>query len=176
MTQLLMRRPNLDNLPAVPDLPQGYVLREYRDGDLEGLAALLRAAFKDDVWTAEQAKEVLVDAPDVEKTFVVARNDVPVATASVRLLPERFPESGYVHWVAADPAEKGQRLGFVVTLAVLHAFRERGLKDAVLETDDHRLAAIETYQNLGFVPEHAHESHAERWARILSDLLAAANL
>jgi mycothiol synthase len=75
-----------------------------------------------------------------------------------------------------DPAHQGQKLGYIVSLAVLNMFVERGCKDAVLETDDHRLPAIKTYRNLGFHPEHRHETHPERWARILADLLAAAGV
>lgn len=174
--QLLMRRHDLANLPPLPELPPGYTLREYREGDLEPLAALMRAAFQEDTWTPEKVRTALVDAPDVQKTLVIDFEGRPVATSSVRLLPDRFPDSGYVHWVAADPAHQGQRLGYAVTLATLHDFAQLGCKDAVLETDDHRLAAIKTYQNLGFVPEHTHDSHLERWGRIASDLLAAANL
>ncbi|HZO90601.1 MAG TPA: GNAT family N-acetyltransferase [Chthonomonadaceae bacterium] len=176
MHQLLMRRPNLDDLPPIPPLPPGYTLREYQPGDLEGLAALMRKAFEDPQWTPEKVRQALINAPDVVKTFVIDYQGIPVATASARLLPDQYPGSGYVHWVAADPDHRGQRLGYAVTLAVLHEFVRRGCKDAVLETDDHRLAAIKTYQNLGFVPEHRHESHPERWAEIIARLLAAAGL
>jgi mycothiol synthase len=176
MSQLMMRRPNLDDLPEIPLLPPGYTLREYRESDLEPLAAMMRAAFEDPQWTAERVRAALMDAPDVKKTFVVAYEGKPVASASARLLPEEFPGSGYVHWVATDPEHRGRGLGYAVSLAVLHEFRRLGCKDAVLETDDFRLAAIKTYQNLGFVPEHRHESHAARWAVVLANLMASANM
>jgi ribosomal protein S18 acetylase RimI-like enzyme len=176
MDQLLMRRHNFDNLPPMPELPPGYVLREYQEGDLDGLAALLRSSFADENWTPQQAREKLIAAPDVRKTYVIAFEGRPVATTSVRVLPDRFPDSGYVHWVAVDPEHQGQRLGYIVTLAALQEFARMGLKDAVLETDDDRLAAIKTYQNLGFEPEHRNELHIERWAKVAADLLAAVNL
>lgn len=176
MQQLLMRRPDLGALPPIPALPEGYVLREYQEGDLESLAALMRAAYQDNQWTPEKTHKTFVEDTSVKKTFVIEHRGKIVATASARLTPDKFPDSGYVHWVAADPAEKGRGLGYVVTLATLHAFVQLGCKDAVLETDDYRLPAIKTYQKLGFAPEHAHETHPERWAKILADLLAAANL
>jgi mycothiol synthase len=176
MDQLLMRRSTLDSLPPIPPLPPGYTLREYQDGDLEPVARLLSAAFNDENWTPDQVRRKLVDAPDVRKTFVVAYEGAPVAVASVRLLPDRFPDSGYLHWVAVDPAHQGRKLGAVVVLAVLHEFARIGCKDAVLETDDDRLPAIKTYQNLGFRPEHREPMHVDRWAKIASDLLAAVNL
>lgn len=107
---------------------------------------------------------------------MIAYDGKPVATTSARLLPDRFPDSGYVHWVAADPAHQGHRLGYIVTLATLYEFARMGCKDAVLETDDDRLAAIKTYQNLGFKPEHRNALHIERWAKVAADLLAAVNL
>jgi mycothiol synthase len=175
MSQLFMRRPNLDNLPEV-SLPAGYTLREYQEGDRASLAALMREAFQDEKWTEERVEETLLRPSDVVKTFVVEHEGNIVATASARLMPEAHPGSGYVHWVAAHPSHAGNRLGAAVSVAALHEFVRRGCKDAVLETDDHRLSAIKTYQNLGFIPENRHESHPERWAQIISDLLAAANI
>jgi mycothiol synthase len=176
MQQLFMRRPNLDDLPEIPPLPPDYTLREYQPGDLEPLAALMQKAFEDPQWTPKKVRAALIDAPDVKQTFVIDYRGTPVATASARLLPEQYPGSGYVHFVAADPAHKGQRLGYIVTLAVLHEFVRLGCNDAVLETDDFRLPAIKTYQNLGFAPENRHESHPERWAETIARLLAAAGL
>ena len=176
MEQLLMRRDNLENLPALPALPDGYLLREYREGDLEALSAVLSSAFEDENWTADQVRAKLVDAPEVKQTFVVTYNGQPVATTSVRILPDRFPNSGYVHWVAVDREHQGKKLGYIVVLQTLWEFKNLGLHDAVLETDDNRLAAIKTYQNLGFRPEHTHPLHVDRWAKVAADLLAAVNL
>ena len=163
-----MRRPNLQALPDLSALlPPGYALREQRpDEDMAGLAALLGAAFPKDAWTPEKARAVLVADATVKTIFVIEHNAAPVATASARLLPDTYPGSGYVHWVAAHPAHQGRRLGYLATLATLRAFVRLGCRDAVLETDDFRLPAIKTYRRLGFVPEFRHPSHPERWAQI----------
>src|SRR5438552_19195290 len=114
MSQLFMRRPTLDDLPPMPELPPGYTLREYQPGDLEPLSALMCRAFEDPQWTPERLQSALIEAPDVKKIFVIDYGGKPVASASVRLLPDRYPGSGYVHWVAADPDHQGQRLGYAV--------------------------------------------------------------
>ncbi len=176
MRHLFMRRPNLDDLPPMPELPPGYLLREYRVEDLEPLSALMRVAFEDPQWTASRLKQVLIDAPDVRRIYIVDYEGRPVSTASARLMPEQHPGSGYIHWVATSPEHRGNHLGYTVTLACLYAFREFGCRDAVLETDDHRLAAIRIYQGLGFVPEERDPSHVERWAAVIANLLASANL
>jgi mycothiol synthase len=175
--QLQMRRFSLDDLPEMPPLPPGYTLRTQRsDADPEPLAALLRTAFETASWTAERVYSELLVAEGVPQTFVIDFEDRPVATASALLLPERFPGSGIVHWVAADPGHKGKRLGYCVSLAVLRLFGTLGCQDALLKTDDERLAAIRTYFNLGFVPDNCHPSHPERWKSVLAALAAGRSL
>jgi mycothiol synthase len=176
MRHLFMRRPNLEDLPPMPEPPPGYTLREYRPEDLEPLSELMRLSFEDAQWTSERLRRVLIDAPDVKRIFVIASGGQPVATAAARLLPDQHPGSGYIHWVATHPEHRGKKLGYLVTLSCLYAFRDFGCKDAVLETDDHRLAAIKTYQSLGFAPEERDPSHIARWAAVIANLMAAANL
>jgi len=165
-----MRRPNVDGLPDVPSMPDGYALRVGRADDAERLAALLRSSFLDPEWDADRATKVLLAAPDVRETFLIERDGRLVATASSQLLPDRWPGSGVVHFVGADPAEGGKGLGYAVTLAVLHDFASIGCKDVVLTTDDHRLPAIKTYLRLGFRPHDCHPTHAERWATVFESL------
>ena len=170
-----MRRPTLDALPELPALPAGYALRSAAPEDAAALAGLLQSAFPEEVWTLERVQSTLLQAPDVEETYLITNGTILIATASARIAPE-FPESGYLHWVAVAPDAQGEKLGYFISLAVLHDFARRGCRDAMLETDDHRLPAIKTYQNLGFVPEPRHESHSARWAETLANLAAAANL
>ncbi len=92
MKHLFMRRLNLDDLPPLPDLPPGFVLREYRDSDMDALSALMRQAFTDEQWTSERLRRILIDAPDVKKVFIVDFGGKPVASASARVLPEDYPE------------------------------------------------------------------------------------
>lgn len=170
MSQLLMHRPTLDHLPEPPALLPNYELRLYRPGDASALAQVLGRAFDDPDWTADRINRALIDAADVAQTLVIACQGLPVATASAQLLPQQFPGSGCVHWVAVDPGHQGARLGYAVSLAVLHVFVGLGCRDAVLFTDDHRLAAIKTYLALGFVPRMADESHPARWSAVESQL------
>lgn len=167
--QLFMRRPNLDALPPL-EPPPGYTVRLMRPGEEALVAAALLGAFPDYVWTAEKVLNSLVNAPDVTATYVVAWEDTPVATASARDAPNRWPGSGYLHWVGVRPDHWGKRLGRLVTVRVLHHFRAAGCRDSVLETDDFRLPAIRIYLALGYVPENYHPNHAERWEKVLEAL------
>lgn len=169
-TRLCMRRPWLDDLPEAPSLPAGATLRAYQPADCHALAALLTRAFGE-TWDEARVLRDLAEASDVERVYVVAQGEGVLATASARMVPERYPGSGYVHWVAADPAVQGRGLGTLVTLRVLQHFRMAGLKDAVLETNDFRLAAIRSYLRLGFVPEYEEAEDRLRWARVLPRLM-----
>ena len=175
MSHLIMRRPNLGNLPDVPELPEGYLLRLYQTTDRASLAILLAEAFEDPQWTQERVRETLTESTEVEAVYVVECAGRIVATASARLLPDIFPGSGYLHWMAVSPEHRGKHLGYAVTLAVLHEFARLGCKDAVLETQDARLAAIRIYKSVGFLPEHTHETHPERWSKI-AELITAIGL
>jgi mycothiol synthase len=164
-----MRRPHLRELPPL-ELPSGYRLRVAMPEDAPGLGAVLTAAF-DEAWDLEVTRRRLIDDPSVAAIYVIEREAGPiVATASSRLVPDQYPGSGYLHWVGADPAEKGKRLGRQVTLAVLHDFARRGLADSVLETDDWRLPAIATYLKCGYVPEPREPVDADRWAAVRAAL------
>jgi mycothiol synthase len=169
VTQLFMRRPRLDDLPPLPRLPPGHELRVATADDADGIAAIMASAFGPD-WTVDRVRRELLDAEDVETTFVITSGGVPVATASLRLLPDRYPGSGYVHWVGVHAEHRGKRLGRAVSLAVLRRCRDLGCRDAVLETDPPRLPAIRTYLNLGFRPEHVVPEHEAVWQDILGAL------
>lgn len=165
LPQLRMRRPDLEGLPSHLPLPDGYTLREATEADAEAIAGVLSRSFAEP-WDVARVRSVLLDHPLVPATFVIARGDVPVATASYQIMPKDFPTSGWVHYVGAEPAESGKGLGYAVVLAVLERIRAAGHTDAFLTTDDPRLAAIRTYLKLGFAPDMWHESHPDRWRQI----------
>jgi mycothiol synthase len=173
-SNLRMRRADLTDLPDLPALPEGFrlrrILREMLGyEDIAGLTGVLAAAFAEMVWTPRRVRGALVDDPTVQEVFVLEdiENAAIAATASTRSLPDRFPNTGYLHWVGAYAHYRGKGFGRYVSLAALHAFRERGYTSAVLETQDERLPAIYTYLGLGFTPEHADETHPTRWEAIL---------
>ena len=169
LSHLRMRHPRLDNLPELVP-PEGFTLRSVTANELPELACLLAASFPELIWTPQKTHESLFADLTVKETIVVVEEATGVfaATASARLLPERFPSAGYLHWVGAHQSFRGKGLGRLVTLAVLHKFQELGCTTAVLETQDYRLPALQTYFKLGFEPEHYDDTHAARWQTVLS--------
>ncbi len=174
MAHILMHRPHLLNVPESSPLPDGYVLRLFNGDDLEYLASTLSAAF-DEPWSRERVQTSLTETPDVKAVYVITWHGQPVATASSRWLPDRFPQSGYVHWVATHPQHVRKGLASALLAHLLHDFRDRGYTDAVLETDDFRIPAIRSYLKFGFLPVYTvgEEDHRYRWSSIFQTLFRA---
>jgi mycothiol synthase len=169
--QLCMQRDDLEHLPEI-ELPPGYSLRTSQPGDGVHWAAIMNEAFRGDR-TEESFVHAMVEHPAYRPDRIFFACDpagLPCATASAYRHQRWGPEVGYVHFVATRPSQAGQRLGYAVSLAVLHKFREEGCRAAVLETDDFRLGGIKTYLRLGFHPLLVHESQPERWRRIFAVL------
>ena len=157
-------------LPPDAPVPTGR-LRPAVEGDADALGMLLTAAFEEQ-WDVDRVRSALLDTPDVVRTWVVENPDGQlVATASERLLPDRYPDAGYLHWVASAPTARGAGLGSLVTRACLAGFAERGPSRAVLETEDFRVPAVRTYLRLGFVPESRDDDERHRWSALLPTLL-----
>ena len=165
-----MRRPNLEGLSALPKLQRNFELRPMTAGDAGKVADLLRLSFEDESWTLERAQSEFVTHPDVVTTWVIQHGEKIISTATSLMAPQTHPGSGCVHWVGTDPAHRGQGMGYLVSLAVLHDFIRLQCRDAILFTDDERLPAIKTYLNLGFVPEYQDDSHPQRWEAVMQKL------
>lgn len=168
--QLVMTRPTLDELPAV-ELPDGYTLGTYRPGDGAAWAAIITESFQrqDDPFDFDRTMRAS-PAYRPQRVFFIRHGDQPVATASAWRAPALFPDGGVVHYVGALEAHRGRRLGYQVSLATLHRMRDEGLARAWLQTDDPRLAAINIYLTLGFVPWLVHENQRGRWRTIFTQL------
>jgi len=83
---------------------------------------------------------------------------------------ENHPAGGELGWVAADPGHRGKGLGGCVSAAATQRLLEAGYSDIFLRTDDFRLAAIETYLALGYVPLLFAPDMAARWAEVFRQL------
>ncbi|MBI3831710.1 MAG: GNAT family N-acetyltransferase [Planctomycetes bacterium] len=170
LPQLLMLKESLAALAPV-ELPEGYVLRAFREGDQAAWNAMMDAAFDRKPGTTNFDKDMQAD-PEfrAERVLIVERNGAAAATASAWFRAAYGPRCGYVHWVGTHPAHRGKKLGFLVSLAALHRMKAEGRAAAVLHTDDFRLPALRIYLEMGFRPALDHESQRERWRAVLGKL------
>ena len=169
--QLRMVRPDLDNLPKL-ELPDGYSLRSYQEGDEEHWANIITDSFGGRERTAEDTRNEItgrdVFVPD--GLYFVTHQDIPVGTACAWRQSVEEAGVGYVHMVGVLGEHTGHKLGKWVSLAVLYYFRDNGFSCSMLDTDDFRIPAIKTYLNLGFVPVYVDDTQPERWVEILNKL------
>ena len=166
--QLVMVREGLAGLAPVA-VPAGYALRQFQPGigDEAAWDRLLVQAFGASQPPRLFANILAADAACVpERIFFITCEGVPVATASAWYRPWWGVDTGYVHYVATNPEHKGRKLGYWVSLAVLHRFAAEGRTRAVLETDDERVPAIKTYLDLGFKPWPVEEDQRQRWRQV----------
>lgn len=169
--QLRMVRPNLDKLPKL-ELPEGYGLRSYQEGDEGHWANIISDSFGGRERTAEDTRNEItgrdVFVPD--GLYFVTHQDIPVGTACAWRQSVEETDVGYVHMVGVLGYHTGHKLGKWVSLAVLYYFRDNGFSCSMLDTDDFRIPAIKTYLNLGFVPVYVDDTQPERWVEILNKL------
>lgn len=167
LPQLVMRRADLSGLPELR-LPEGYTLRSFRPGDEPHWERIVAAAFG---WNRSFGREIrshFCFRP--ERVLFVCAGDIPVATACAWQEPEWEDNCGYLHMVGVDPDHAGRGLGHAVSLAALERMALDGKTQAVLETDDFRLAAVKTYVKLGFRPVAGTERLDARWREVFRKL------
>ena len=168
--QLRMVRPNLEGLPEL-EIPEGYGMRTYQEGDDVHWANVINASFGGER-TAETTHREIIDRDvfDPNGLYFATYGETPVATACAwKKSPDEI-EVGYVHMVGVDAEHAGRKLGKCVSLCVLLYFKERGFKCAMLDTDDFRLPAVKTYLNLGFLPMYVDKDQPERWRQVFKNL------
>jgi mycothiol synthase len=165
-TQLIMHRKNLDNLPDLV-IPDGFRLRDYRDGDEADWDAIV----------GEMCGEGFVNAIKNNRLFMpkrvkfICKDDRPAATATAWEGREGPASRGMLHMVATDPVFRGLGLGSAVTNAVLHHMRHEGKTEVFLTTDDYRIHAIKIYDKIGFVPDRSPVGHAARWEAVYRQIM-----
>ncbi len=169
--QLRMVRPNLKNLPKL-ELPAGYRLRTYLEGDDLHWARIISDSFGGRERTVQDTRDQITER-DVflpNGFYFATYRGIPVGTACAWQQSVDEKDVGYVHMVGVVAAHTGHKLGKWVSLAVLHYFRDNGFKCAMLDTDDFRIPAVKTYLNLGFIPVYVEEGQSERWQNLFKKL------
>ena len=170
MSQLRMIRQNLEELSEIK-IPKGYGIRTYKPGDEAHWARITNASFGGKR-SPEDARKEIMDRPQFvpEGLFFVIYQGKPVGTACAWRQSRDETEVGQLHMVGVVPEHQGHRLGELVSLCVLHFFKEHDFSMAWLGTDGHRLPALKTYLNLGFKPLYREDSHQERWKAVFEKL------
>lgn len=171
--QLRMQLANLNNLENTVTPPLGYEIRTYKKGDEPSWIRIIKASFgKNLTETPETILNDILSNPefDPESFFFATYNNEPVGTVCALTRPVGSSTVGFIHMTAVTPKHQGKRLGRALTLAALHFLKKKGIGSVILDTDDFRLKAIQTYLGLGFKPVYLNRNHKQRWTIILKKL------
>ena len=139
--QLRMVQLNLQGLPKL-EIPHGYEIRTYQQGDDVHWANIINAGFGGPR-TAEHLHQDIIRRKvfDWMGLYFATHQGTPVGTACARILVPGETEMGSVHMVAVAPKHTVHKLGKRMSLCALHYFQQRDFKCVILGTNDFRLAA-----------------------------------
>jgi mycothiol synthase len=171
MSQLLMYRLNLDNLPPLV-LPEGFYASPFKIGEDAQWENVMNASFGGEHNFAKEISSNPVFFPERVRFIRVKSPDGrAVASATAWKWQDTYPkECGYLHMVGALPESAGHGLGYCVVLDALYEMKRQGCSSSVLSTDDFRIPAIKTYLKLGYLPVIRDNDHCERWQIIFGIL------
>lgn len=169
MSQLKMEFRDLSTIPDIP-VPDGYVLRNYREGDEAGLSRVYVAGDLG-METPELVREKLIEHPcfTPERIFVLEYDAEIVGTACA-WANARDSSKGYLHMVGVLDGHRGKRLGALLTITTMIYHRDHGFTAQQLDTDDWREAAVKLYLDLGYVPVYIDDTHPGRWRTLAAKL------
>ena len=171
-SQLQMQLENLNNVPEHNSLPLGYSIRTYREDDDLHWIRIIQKAFGDNLAELPQItlKNILIRPDfDAQSLFFAIYNETPIGTICALTFSKGQTKTGYIHMVAVCTEHQGKKLGRALTLTALQYFKKKGIQKVILDTDDFRIPAIKTYQNLGFKPIYFDVSHKKRWSKVLKE-------
>lgn len=148
----------VDAAPAIeiPEIPEGFSVRSFQDGDQEAWLDLNRRAFdchpEQGKMTREDLDERMVEPWWSPAGLILVFDDASGALAAshwTKVEPDE-PDVGEVYVVAVDPGHQGHGLGKLVTALGLDHLRSRGVRHIDLYVEGDNEAAVATYRRLGF--------------------------
>lgn len=166
--QLEMVRPSTARV-AVPPLPPGYVLRQFRTGDEQPYDELFRLAFEDEGRFPETLARTLEGGFFVVE-YLASGQLVASCLASHGSSSPRHPAAGQMGWLVTDPSHARKGLGTIVAACATNRLSEQGYARPYLGTEDFRIAAISIYLKLGWEPYLYHDDMEARWRCIVAQL------
>jgi GNAT superfamily N-acetyltransferase len=150
------------------DLPPGYKMRNYRDGDSVAIGEIYRNTLGsgfDEGWFKREILASPLFTP--ERIFVVEHGGRPVGCALAwEDDPRMGRRQGLLMNLSADPLHHRRGLGKALTAVVQLYFRKQGRRSVMLAIGDHRLRGIRSYLSVGFKPVESDPAMARRWGNV----------
>jgi GNAT superfamily N-acetyltransferase len=167
-----MVRADLESIPQ-HDLPGGYAMREYRDGDRETWLRVQQAAETHENITEGTFDKNFVPAERLEgrMMFLVSPEGKDCGTITAWFDDEFQGKSwGRIHWVAITPEHRGKGLCKPIVTAAMNRLAELGHERAILGTQTVRRIAIKVYLDFDFLPLVDDDESRRTWGIVAEHL------
>lgn len=164
--QLRMVRPST-SLVGMPDVPDGYELRQYWPDDERAYKDLFNLGF-----TCDHLEHTQAQAVD-DGFFVIehpASGHLVASCVALRGGWDGGHDRGILGWLIADPSHARLGLGTIVAAQVTNRLSKEGYRVPGLGTEDFRLAAIGIYLKLDWRPYLYFEDMERRWREVFKRL------
>jgi mycothiol synthase len=143
-------------IPEV-ELPDGYRLRTFREGDEAAWSDLINRAYSTTPnkteYTPQKVRENWTSTPCFmsDGCFFVTRGSDLVGCFMAWREVDAGPRRGRLHWLAVDPEHRRRGIAKFLTVAVIEHLKEKGLDSIFLDTGYNLPVAMAMYRKLGFV-------------------------
>ena len=168
--KLKMFRDNLENIPQF-DLPEGYSIRKFREGDEIEWAKIETAA--EEFKTVEDAlkrfdKEFGSNIEEMKHRCLFIENEdgeaIGTTSAWFGDLDGTGEQKGRIHFVAIKPEYQGKKLAKPLLTAALNTLIKENHNKVYLTTQTTSYQAINMYLNYGFEPSDPTGDDREGWS------------
>lgn len=160
------------NLPSIPQIPDGVVIRAFTWDDLEAFVELNNAAFTSHEdqsgWSLEKARARLSqDWVRFDELFLAEENgDLLAFHWTKRHTTDEGTPAGEVYIIGVHPKAQGRGLGKVMLLTGLHALVNGGAEVLDLWVNENEEVPYTLYQTMGFEPIHRSQSFTGHTPRL----------
>jgi ribosomal protein S18 acetylase RimI-like enzyme len=141
---------------SAPELPAGFALRLFADGDEIHWARLEASVLEFESQSSAREYFLRDYMPDLDElkrrcVFVAGAQGIPVATATAWFADSALGHQASLQWVSVDPAYQRRGLGRAVACKAMSLFPglEPG-EDVYLHTQTWSHVAIALYRSMGF--------------------------
>ncbi|HEY1526547.1 MAG TPA: GNAT family N-acetyltransferase [Candidatus Angelobacter sp.] len=167
--QLEMVRVSSLGVVEAPQIPEGYVLRQLRNGDERPYYDLFHLAFEDEDRYLETVGRAL-DGGFFVVEHLVSHELVASCVAMRGSSSPRHPDSGQLGWLVTDPSHTRRGLGKIVSASATNRLVAEGYRRPFLGTEDLRIPALAIYLMQGWRPYIYRDDMESQW-RSVYDIL-----
>lgn len=167
--KLKMLRDNMENIPQY-ELPEGFTIRKFRDGDEHNWAKIETSAKEfSDIEKALKRfdKEFGNNIEEIRNRCLFIENSEGEAIGTTTAWYENVEDSGEtigrIHFVAIKEEYQGKKLAKPLLSAALNIIIEEKHHKVYLTTQTTSYPAINMYLNYGFLPYDVSEEERKGW-------------